>query len=429
MNVNAEKQTGDKVLITVELSKEEFNVYYEQELTKLLANAEIKGFRKGKAPRKMFLDKFGEGQIYQNALDSALGKTYYEAITEQNIQVIDEPKIDIDFEVLDKEKTLKYKAEVLVYPEVELGQYFGVEVVKEPTEVKDTEIEIAIRRDLQSKSDLELVENGTLEIGNTAVFDFEGSVDGVLFDGGKAENYSLEIGSKQFIPGFEEQMVGMKSDEERILKVTFPADYQAENLKGKTADFKVKLHEIKKNVLPELNDEFVKSLEIEPKTVEEYKATVAKKLAEEKKEASDHKFEYDLLRKVCDNAKANIADVLVEHRKDNMLKQEEDRAKGYGITFEQLLKYQGTTLEKYKEMITEPAKFEVLKELVLNKIIEVEKIELNDADYEKGYSEIAAMNGQDLNAVKKQYPKDQISYHFMLLKTIESIKEKAVIKQ
>ncbi len=429
MNVNVEKQTGDKVLITVELSKEEFNVYYEQELAKLLANAEIKGFRKGKAPRKLFLDKFGESQIYQNALDSALGKTYYEAITEQNLQVIDEPKIDIDFEVLDKEKTLKYKAEVLVYPEVELGQYLGVEVVKEPTDVKDAEIEIAIRRDLQSKSDLELVENGTLQIGNTAVFDFEGSVDGVLFDGGKAENYSLEIGSKQFIPGFEEQMVGMKTEEEKVLKVIFPADYQAENLKGKAADFKVKLHEIKKNVLPELNDEFVKSLDIEPKTVEEYKAQVTKKLAEEKQEASDNKFEYDLLHKVCDNAKANIDDVLVERRKDNMIKQEEDRAKGYGITFDQLLKYQGTTLEKYKEMIAEPAKFEVLKELVLNKIIEVEKIELNDADYEKGYSEIAAMNSQDLNAVKKQYPKDQISYHFLLLKAIDLIKEKAIIKK
>jgi len=429
MNVNVEKQTGDKVLITVELTKEEFNVYYEQELAKLLANAEIKGFRKGKAPRKLFLDKFGEGQIYQNALDSALGKTYYEAITEQNIQVVDEPKIDIDFEALDKEKTLKYKAEVLVYPEVELGQYFGVEVVKESTEVKDSEIEIAIRRDLQSKSDLELVENGTLQIGNTAVFDFEGSVDGVPFDGGKAENYSLEIGSKQFIPGFEEQMVGMKTEEEKVLKVNFPADYQAENLKGKAADFKVKLHEIKKNVLPELDDEFVKSLDIEPKTVSDYKAQVTKKLAEEKQEASDNKFEYDLLHKVCDNAKANIADVLVERRKDNMLKQEEDRAKGYGITFDQLLKYQGTTLEKYKEMITEPAKFEVLKELVLNKIIEVEKIELNDADYEKGYQEIADMNSQDLNAVKKQYPKDQISYHFLLLKAIDLIKEKAIIKQ
>jgi trigger factor len=428
MIVNIEKNSGDQVLLTVELTNEEFQVFYEQELGKLLANAELKGFRKGKVPKAMYLSKFGEAQIYQNALDSALGKSYYQAVEENNIQVIDEPKIDIDFEKFDQEKILKFKAEVSVYPEVTLGKYFGIELTKEDTNVTEGEVLAAIERDLRSKSDLEIVEEGVLEVGNTAVFDFEGSVDGVLFDGGTATNYSLEIGSGQFIPGFEEQMVGMKSEEERNLKVTFPENYQAENLKGKQANFKVKLHEIKKRVLPELTDEFVASLDIEPKNVEAYQAYQKAKIEAEKIEASDNKFEYDLLQKVCDDAKVSVPEVLIERRKESMIKQEEDRAKGYGITFEQLLQYQNMTMEKYKETLTEPARFDVLKELVISKIIEVENINLSDEDYQTHYEVIAKMYNQDLEEIKKQYPRERIAYHFLMLKTVDEIKKQAIVK-
>ena len=427
MNVNIERNPEDKVLLTVELTKNEFQVYFEEELKKLMEKAEVKGFRKGKVPRDMYLRKFGEGQVYQNALDSALSRSYYQAVEENNVSVIDEPKIDIDFELFDKEKTLKYKAEVLVYPEVVLGKYFGVEVKKDTTEVTDSEVEAAINRDLKSKSDLEIVEEGVLENGHTAVFDFEGSVNGVVFDGGTAKNYSLEIGPGQFIPGFEEQMLGMKSEEEKELTVKFPDDYHAENLKGQVAIFKVKLHEIKKRVLTELNDEFVVSLNIEQKTVADYRASQIEKIKAEKQEASENKFEYDLLAKVCDNAKVNVPDVLISRRVESMLKQEEERAKGYGITFDQLLQYQGMTKEQYQEIIKAPARFDVLKELVISKIIEQEKITLNDEDYQNHYQEIAKMYNQDLEAIKKQYPKERIAYHFLMLKTIEEIKKTAII--
>ena len=427
MNVNIERNPEDKVLLTVELTKDEFQVYYEEELKKLMEKAEVKGFRKGKVPREMYLRKFGEAQVYQNALDSALSRSYYQAVEENNVSVIDEPKIDIDFELFDKEKTLKYKAEVLVYPEVVLGKYFGVEVKKDSTDVTDSEVEAAINRDLKSKSDLEIVEEGGLENGHTAVFDFEGSVNGVVFDGGTAKNYSLEIGSGQFIPGFEEQMLGMKSEEEKELSVKFPDDYHAENLKGQAAIFKVKLHEIKKRVLPELNDEFVVSLNIEQKTVADYRASQIEKIKTEKQEASENKFEYDLLTKVCENAKVNVPEVLISRRVESMLKQEEERAKGYGITFDQLLQYQGMTKEQYQEMIKAPARFDVLKELVISKIIEQEKITLNDEDYQNHYQEIAKMYNQDLEAIKKQYPKERIAYHFLMLKTIEEIKKTAII--
>lgn len=430
MNFNLEKISGNKVKITVELNKEEFNEYYENAFTKVLEKAEVKGFRKGKVPRNIYLSRFGEGQIIQNAIDAALSQTYYQVVNENQIQVLDEPEIDIDFEKYSTDKEFKYTAEVVVYPEVELGEYFGVEVTKESTEVNEEDVNSHVERDLKSKANLEVVDEGTLELGNTAVFDFEGFVDDVAFDGGKAENYSLEIGSGQFIPGFEDQMVGMKPSEEKKVVVTFPEDYQAENLKGKEAVFVVKLHEIKKRVLPELNDEFVKELEIEGvNNVDEYKAHLNEHIAKEKLEASENKFEYDVITKVCENAKVDIPEVLIARRKESMLNQEEQRVQGYGITFEQLLAYQGMTLEQYKEQITIPATQDVLRELVLNKIIEVEKVDLTDEDYEIGYEKIAKIYNQEVETIKKQLPQDRITYHFLLEKTVNLLKEKAVINK
>jgi trigger factor len=429
MNVNFERLAGNKVELQVELSPEEFQKYYEEAFTKILETAEVKGFRKGKVPRSIYLQRFGEGKIYQDAIDAALNQSYFEALEANNLQVLDEPEIDIDFDTLNTDKTLKYKAIVLVYPEVELGQYFGVEVEKESTEVTEADLEKQIQIDLRNKSDLELVEDGTLEIGNTAVFDFEGFKDGVPFEGGKAENYSLEIGSGRFIPGFEEQMVGMKADEEKTINVTFPEDYQAPELKGQPVQFKIKLHEIKKRVTPDFDDEFVKELGIEGvSTVEEYKEYQRKKLEAEKKEASENKFEYDLLSKITGQAKVDIPEVLIERRKDSMLKQEEQRAQGYGIKFEQLLAYQGMTLDQYKEQITESARLDVLRELVLNKIIEVENIDLTEEDFEKGYEDLAKMYKQDVETMKAQLSKDRIAYHFLLEKTVKMLKERAIIK-
>ena len=224
-------------------------------------------------------------------------------------------------------------------------------------------------------------------------------------------------------------MVGMKPNEEKEIEVTFPEDYHAEELKGQKAKFRIKLHEIKQKVLPELNDEFVKTLNIENvKTVEEYKEYIRERLATEKKAASDNKFEYDLLNKVCENAKVDIPEVLIEQRKDSMVRQEENRAKPYNISFEQLLAYQGMTLDQYKEQITEPARQDVLRELVLNKIIEVENITLEDEDFQKGYQTLAEMYNQDPQEIEKQIPRDRVAYHFLLEKTINLIKEKAIIK-
>ncbi|HHZ12208.1 MAG TPA: trigger factor [Acholeplasmataceae bacterium] len=429
MNVNIEKIPGSKVQIKVEIDSAEFKEYYETAFEKVLETAEVKGFRKGRVPRSVYLQRFGEGKILQEAIDEAVNRTYYKAVEENQLQVLANPEIDIDFEKFEAEKALAYTATVPVYPEVELGQYFGLEVEKESTEATPEEVERRIGFALNSKADLELVEDGTLEVGHTAVFDFEGFKDGVPFEGGKAENYSLEIGSGRFIPGFEEQMVGMKPDEEREIEVTFPEDYQAEELKGAKATFKIKLHEIKKKVLPELDDEFVKDLKIENvNTVDEYREYIRKAIEAEKREASEAKFEADLLDKVCAGAKVEIPEVLIEQRQENIIRREEERARQYNLTFAQLLAYQGMTLDQYKEQIAEAAKNDVLRELVLNKIIEVENINLTEEDFEHGYRHLAEHYGMDPEAVEKELPRDRVAYHFLLEKTIDLLKEKAIVK-
>ncbi|MFA7435853.1 MAG: trigger factor [Bacilli bacterium] len=429
MSFNVEKISSNQVKITVVVEKEDFNKYYESEFEKVLSTVEIKGFRKGKVPRNIYMSRFGDGQVIQNAVDKALSNTYFQVVNNERIQTLDDPEIDIDFEKLSKEKVLEYTAVVTVYPEVELGEYFGVEVERQSTEVTEEDLNAHIERDLKGKGNLELVEDGAIEKGDTAVFDFEGFVDGVAFEGGKSENYSLEIGSGQFIPGFEDQMVGLKSGEEASIKVTFPEDYQAEHLAGKEAEFKIKVHEIKKLVLPELNDEFVASLEMENvKTVEEYKNHLNEHIKEEKQEASDNAFEFDVVDQVCKNAKVDIPEVLVNRRLDSIIEQEEQRVKGYGISFEQLLQYQGMSLEIYKEQMKKVAENDVLREVVLNKVMEVEKLELSDEDIEKGYENLAKAYNQEVATVKEQLPLDRVTYHFLLQKTVNLLKEKAVVK-
>ena len=369
MKIKVEKLEGSKVKVEVVLTKEEFNEKYETAFEKILSDAEVKGFRKGKVPRAMYLKRFGDGAVIRDAIDIALNDSYYPALEQKKILAVGQPQIDIDWENLGHDKPFKYTATVEVYPEVILGKYLGVEVKKESNDISEKELDDEINRVLKNNSELELVEKGTLEKGHTAIFDFCGYLDGVEFEGGKADNYSLEIGSGQFIPGFEDQMVGMNIEEERDINVTFPENYQAENLAGKAVVFKVKLHEIKARVLPELNDDFVKGLEIENvNTVEEWKKNVKETLASEKAEANENKFTEDVITAVCNDAKVDIPDAMIENRVNQMVSQVEAQAKAYGITTEQLLQYQGTTLEQYKELVKPSAEKNVLESLVIEAV-------------------------------------------------------------
>lgn len=429
MKVKVQKLEGSKAKLEVVLTKEEFNEKYDKAFEKVIKNVELKGFRKGKVPQAMYLKRFGEGAILQEAIDIALNETYYQAVTAKKVQVVSQPEIDVDFENLGKDKPFKYTATVEVYPEVELGKYFGVEVAKESDEVTEEEVNSYVERELKNNSELEVVEGKALENGNTAVFDFTGYVDGKEFEGGKAENYSLEIGSGHFIPGFEEQMVGMKNEEEKDINVTFPENYQAADLAGKPAVFKVKLHEIKQRVLPELNDDFVKGLELENvNTVEEYKNHIKEVISIDKKEANENKFTEDILEAVCNEAKVDIPEAMVENRLAQMVSQVENQAKAYGLTADQLLSFQGTSLEQYKEMMKPAASRYVLESVVLEAVKKAEKVKLVKADYDKYYKVLAKQYNQTLEQITKSLAKEQVKDYFMTLKTIDLLKENAVLK-
>jgi len=428
MKVKVEKLENSKVKLTINVEAEAFNEEYEKSFENILADIEIKGFRKGKAPRKLYLDRFGEGAILQKTIDSVLNSSYEKAVLSKKVHVVGKPEIDIDFENLGKDKPFNYTAIVEVFPEVELGKYFGVEVKKESDEVTEKEIDDYVARELKNRSELEVLENVALENGHTAVFDFCGSVNGVEFEGGKAENYSLEIGSGKFIPGFEEQMLGMKPEEERTIKVKFPEDYQAKELSGKDADFLIKLHEIKHRVLPTPDEEFFKELKLEGvNSVDTWREHLKSILAIEKKEANNNKFTDDIIAAVCAEAKVTIPETMINDRLEQMIARVEQQAKAYGLTADQLLAYQGTTLEQYKKLMKEPAAKSVLEELVIGKIIETEKVKLLKADYELYYEDLAKQYNQDVATVKKNFSKERVEHYFKTLKTIDLLKEKAVI--
>ena len=309
-----------------------------------------------------------------------------------------------------------------VYPEIEAKDYFGIVAKKEEVNIDEAKVEAEVNRNLKNHADLEVKEGGTLEKGNTAVFDFTGYVDGKEFEGGKAENYELEIGSGQFIPGFEDQMVGMKAEEERTLKVKFPTEY-AKELAGKDAEFKVKLHEIKQRVLPELTDEFVKELDIKDvDTVEKWKEFLKGNLITDATEAANNKFEDDVFKALLDKNPVVIPEDMIESEVDNRIKQLEATAKQYNMPAELLLKYQGIeSVDQYKELIKPGIKNDIHYQVVIAAIVKQEKVKLLAADYTKYYKQMA--KGGDVEEVKAKYPKERVTEYFKMLKAHDLILE------
>jgi len=414
MKIKVKKlQELSKVELSIVFTKEEYDAEYENQFAKELEKIEVPGFRKGKYPRSMYMKKFGDQAIHGKTIDELINKSYYDAVMEKKINVVGQPEISLLEKV--KNDEWGYKAVVAVFPEVDAKDYFGIEAKKEEAVVTDEDLENEVNRNLKHKADLEVVEQ-PIELGNTAVFDFVGSVDGVEFEGGKAENYSLEIGSGQFIPGFEDQMVGMKAGEEKVVKVTFPEAYQAKELAGKDAEFKVLVHEVKKLVLPELNDEYVVELKLDGvNTVEEWKAFLKENLLTEKKEAAQNAFEDVVFNKLLENNPVAIPDELVEREVEKKVKQLENTAKNYQIPLDLFLKYQGIeSVEQYKELVTPGVKTNIHYEVVIYSVMKQEKIKLTKEDYEKYYEQMA--KNSDVKEIKAKYPKEAVKDYFMMLK-------------
>lgn len=311
-----------------------------------------------------------------------------------------------------------------VKPDVTLGDYKALNYELEEVTVTDEEVETEINKTLERKGDLELKEDGTVEDGDTVVIDFEGFKDEVAFDGGKADNYELVIGSHSFIPGFEEQVIGMKSEETKDINVTFPEDYHVEELKGAPVVFKVTVHEIKKKVLPTLDDEFVKELKIENvETVDAYKEHVKESILAGKKAEAERKADEKLLKALCDEATINIPSVMIEKETEAMLNDQAARLQYQGIPFDQYLKIIGQTREDIKKQLEESATARIKTTLCLEEVAKLENLEASDEDIEKHYDDMAKGYGMDVAEVKKYVPKENIIDDVKLQKAVDFLKK------
>lgn len=430
MNVKLEKLSQCKVKLEITCSKEEFNAALDRAIETASKKVEIPGFRKGHVPTKVFISRFGEAAAYEDAINNVMNDTYPRALDEAKVVAVGYPKVDCDFESLGRDKEFVYTAEVEIWPDITLGEYIGVEVEKEQVNVTEDEVNTYINQVLKNKAELVLVEDRALQLNDTAVFDFEGFVDGASFEGGKAENYSLKIGSGQFIPGFEDGMVGMETGSSRDVNVTFPENYGASELAGKEAVFKVTLHEIKEEVAPELTDEFVSELEVEGvSTVEEYKANILNKLTEEKVQASENKFLDDLLTKVCEDAIADIPDAMIDSEVESQVQRITEQAKMYGMPLEMLLQYSGMKdLDTFKAQARQYAAKKVLEEVVLDKVAKVEGLTPSEEAIENEYKVLAENYHQEVSQIKKQIAKENIVAFLTNKLAIDFLKENAIVK-
>ncbi|ASS98661.1 trigger factor [Geobacillus thermocatenulatus] len=387
MSVKWEKLEGNEGVLTVEVDAEKVNKGLDAAFKKVVKNITLPGFRKGKVPRVLFEKRFGVEALYQDALDILLPEAYAKAVEEAGIEPVSMPEIDI--EQMEKGKSLIFKAKVTVKPEVKLGQYKGLEVEKMDATVTDEDVENELKRLQENYAELVVKEDGTVENGDTVVIDFEGFVDGEPFEGGKAENYSLEIGSGTFIPGFEEQLVGMKAGEEKEIQVTFPEEYHAEQLAGKPATFKVKVHEVKAKQLPALDDEFAKDVDEEVETLDELKAKIRARLEEAKKNEAETALRNAVIEKAAANAEMDIPEVMIKNETDRMLREFDQRLQMQGLNLQLYYQFSGQDEASLREQMKEDAEKRVRAALTLEAIAKAENIEVTDEEVNKELEKMA----------------------------------------
>ena len=387
---SVEKKDNNIVVISLEASPEEFKDALQKSFNKNKNRFQIPGFRKGKAPFKLVKQYYGEGVLYDDAIDYVVNPAYTEAIKEHDLKVVSRPELDI--QEIGDDKGIKYTITVTVKPEVELGQYEGVEAEYRFNAPSDETVEAELKRLQDRNGRMVPVEGRAVENGDTVTIDYEGFVDGVAFEGGKDEGHDLKIGSNSFIPGFEEQLIGHNIDEEFPITVTFPEDYHAENLKGKEATFQIKLHAIKVKELPELNDDFAKDVS-EFDTLDEYKADILKTQKEQAEKSAQERFENEVVRVVAENAKVDIPECMVDTEIDSMIDEQNYRMRSQGLDLNMYLKYMGQTMEEYRAGIRTMAETRVRTQLVLEACAKAMNIEATDADVEEEAEKISAQYG------------------------------------
>lgn len=399
MNYKFEKAEKSTVKVFITLDKDEWNDAQVQAYNKTKGRYSVPGFRKGHVPMKVLESAYGKGLFFEEAVNGAFPKYYYQVLDkEPSIEAVAQPSLDVD-NVSDDGIT--FVAVVPVKPEVKLGEYKGIKFKKVEYNVKDEDVEAALTRLQERNSRLVAVEGRAAENGDTVVIDYSGSVDGVKFDGGTAEKQNLELGSNTFIPGFEEQVVGMNVGEEKDISVKFPDDYHAENLKGKDAVFHIVLHEIKKKELPEITDEFVKDAD-GAESVEAFKAETRKRMQEANDKRAERELEDNIIKTIADKAETEIPEALIDNQVDRMVQEMEYRLMYQGLRLEDYLKYSKMSMEDYKKGYRPQAAEIVKQQLVIEKIISDEKIEATDEDVEKKIAENAAAQEKSVEDYKKE---------------------------
>lgn len=422
MKYTFEKAEKSTIKLKMELSAKEWEDAINTAYERTKGRYSLAGFRKGKVPKHLLEATYGTGIFYEEAINGAFPKYYGEVLDkEPSIEPVANPDVDID--KID-EKGLKLSVIIPVKPEVKLGEYKGIKFKKKEYNVTDEDVAQDLERLRERNSRMVEVKDRAVEAGDTVVIDYSGSVDGVKFDGGTAEKQNLTIGSNTFIPGFEDQIIGMKIGDERDINVKFPDDYHAENLKGKDSVFAIKLHEIKKKELPEINDEFIKDA-VGAESVDAYKAEVKEKLGKQNADRAERELEDEMIKKITDGAKIDIPDAMVEHQIDHMVEEMGYRLSYQGLKLEDYLKYVGKTMEEYRKEFAPQAKENVKSQLVIQKIIEEEKIEATDADVEERIAAMAKAQDKPVPDVKKNMHARQLDYiknEIVIKKFFEALK-------
>ena len=425
MNLKENNKTDkNTVELVVEVKGDEFKAAVDAAFKKNIAKMTVPGFRKGKAPRKMVEKLYGEGVFYDDAINALYPAAYDAAVAQAGISPVDNPAVEVTS--VDSEG-FEFKAKVTVKPEVEVKDYKGIKAVKNVYNVTETmvkgEIE-ALRKQNQRIVDVDR----EAKSGDTVNIDYEGSVDGVPFDGGKAQGYDLSLGSNTFIPGFEDQLIGKKAGDECDVNVTFPEEYHAEELKGKAAVFKVKVNNVKEIQLPDADDEFAKDVS-EFDTLAELKADIKKKLKEQKNAQSESELESALVDKLLENTEVEIPAVMISRKVDTLMAEFEQRLAGSGLNLNTYIQYMGTDLESFKKNYEPEAEKQVKTRLALEKIVELEKIVVSDEDTDKEYQMIADAYKMKLEDVKRFVPAEEITMDVAVGKAVELIKNNAQITE
>ncbi|MDO4544311.1 MAG: trigger factor [Clostridia bacterium] len=423
--VQAEKLEGGKVRLTIEISKELFLKALNEAYHKTASRYNIPGFRRGKAPRKVIENMYGAGCFYEDAFELCWGDAYDSALAENGFVAVDKPQLDILS--ISEEEGVTFTAEVQLKPEVTLGQYKGIVIPKQEYNVSDDEVSAELEKEKEKQARYIDVEREVRD-GDRIVLDYSGSVDGVKFDGGTAEGQTLVIGSHTFIPGFEEQLIGAAIGEEKDIVVTFPEQYQAENLAGKEAVFACTVKTISEKELPEIDDEFIKDIS-EFDTIDEWKADKKAKMTEERAQRNKTVRENNALKGACDNATVDIPDCMIDRQIEYMLRDLSQRLMSSGISLEDYCGYLGTSVEELRNNYREEAEARVKMQLVIEAVTKAENIEATDEEIDESIADYAKQNSMEVEDFAKNLTSDDRDYladRIAVQKTLALIIDSAV---